>query len=151
MPSKEVSFQWRDGYIIVTGGDDELVVEASNSRVTFSLREVSVQGLFQGVREHLEGSRGERKAVYIDLAFPLKGLAEPRGVVFKNTVDTYMGSYGLSYTVIKGIGYYLTIYPPPGGLYDHAVLAEDLILLYTLARRQIYQMREDSLVKIILV
>lgn len=151
MPSKEISFQWRDGYIIVSGGEDELVVDAANSRITFSMREVSVNGLFQGVREHAEGSRGERKAVYIDLAFPLKGHGEPRGIVFKNTVDTYVGSYGLSYTVIKGIGYYLTIYPPPGSLYDHAVVAEDLVLLYALARRQIYQMREDGLVKIILV
>ncbi len=145
------SFKWGNGYIIARGIGDELVLEASNSRITLSPREVKVEGLFQGVREYYEGTRRERKTVYIDLAFKLKGVAKPESVAFAKHIDTYIGNYGISYTAIEGVGYYLTIFPPPGTLYDHAVLSDDSLVLVTLARRQLYIVKEDSARRIILV
>ena len=146
-----VSFKWPGGYLVVRSESGDLVIVASNSTIRFSPREVEVRGLFQGLREHVEGARGERKSIYIDLAFPLRGLRDPQGVAFARHVDTYSGNYGLSYTVIEGVGYYLTVYPPPGSLYDHAVVAEDRIVIVTLSRRSVYVMEEDGSRKIILV
>jgi len=147
----KISFAWLDGFIIVSAGGDELVIRAANTTITLAPREIVVEGLFEGIREKVEGRRGERKAVYVDFAFPIRGVSEPEGVVFKGPVDTYAGPYGLSYTVLPGVGHYLTIYPPGGALYDHAVLAEDFLMLYMLARRQLYVMEEGAARKIILV
>ncbi len=146
-----ISFAWRDGFIVVSGGEDELEIRAANTRIRLGLREVTVEGLFEGIRERVEGRRGENKAVYVDFAFPVRGVGEPEGVVFRRAVDTYVGGFGISYTVLEGVGYYLTVYPPSGALYDHAVLSEDFLLLFMLARRQVYMMEENSVRKIILV
>jgi len=147
----KISFAWLEGFIVVEARGEELVIRAANTTLTLAPREITVEGLFQGVREKVEGRRGERKAVYIDFAFPVKGLSRPEGVVFKGPVDTYAGPYGLSYTVLPGVGHYLTIYPPGGALYEHAVLAEDFLMLYTLARRQLYVLEEGAARKIIMV
>ncbi len=148
---RRASFKWFEGYIVVYLEGDELVVEGSNSKIKLSPREVVVKGLFQGVREYLEGARGERKTVYIDLAFPLKGLSKPWEIAFARHIDTYINNYGISYTVIEGVGHYLTIYPPPGSLYEHAVIAEDSIALLTLSRRKVYLVEEDNARRVILV
>ncbi len=149
--ARVVSFRWREGFLVAWAESGSLVVEGGNSRLRFDQREVAVEGLFQGVREHLEGRRGERKTVYIDFAFPLRGRGSPGEVVFNRHVDTYVGSYGLSYTVIEGVGYYLTIYPPVGSLYEYAVVSEDAVAIVTLSRRRVYVMEEDGARRIILV
>ena len=138
------SFRWRHGFLVVREGPEGLVVEGGNSRITFGAREVVVEGLFQGVREKEEGGRGQVKLVYIDFAFPLRGREAGEGTVFQRPVDLALGSYGVSYTPLEGVGYYLTIYPPSGALYDHAVISEDLVLLVTIRRRQVYTMVEDA-------
>ncbi len=148
---KRVSFKWRDGYVILRDDGGDLIVEGSNSVVRFSIREVSVKGLFQGIREHVEGRRGERKIVYIDFAFPLKGLENPVDIVFSRHVDTYIGSYGISYTAVEGVGFYLTIYPPPGALYENAVVYDDGIAITTLSRRHVYVMEENGIRRVIMV
>ncbi len=151
MSRRAISFAWSEGYIVLYEDSGDLVIEAYNTRLRLSEREIEVEGLFQGVREHVEGRKGEMKAVYIDFAFPVKGIESPRDVVFRGPVDTYVGRFGVSYTVLRGIGHYLTIYPPGGALYDHAVLSEDFLMLYMLARRQLYLMDEGEVKKIILV
>lgn len=147
---KRVSFKWREGYLVLTDNNGELVVEALNSTITFTVREVLVKGLFEGLREYVEGGRGEWKTVYIDLAFPLKGKPKPVDVAFARHVDTYVGGFGLSYTVIEGVGHYITVYPPPGALYDHAIIYDDGVALRTLSRRKVYILEENNTRKIIL-
>jgi len=148
---RKASFKWREGYIVVYERGGELVIEAGNTRITLSPREVVVEGLFQGVREHPEGARGERKVVYIDFAFPVKGREAPEEVVFKRQVDTYAGGYGLSYTDLGEVGHFLTIFPPPGSLWENAVLSEDSLALLLLGRRQVYVMDEGRAKRLILV
>lgn len=148
---KRVSFKWGEGYLIVYEERGDLMVEAANSRIAFSPREIRIEGLYEGMREYVEGGRGEWKIVYIDLAFPLQGVERPRDVAFSGKVDTYIGSYGLSYTSLEGVGNYLTVYPPPGSLYDHTVVYDDGIALRMLSRRKVYVMAEDNTRKIILL
>ncbi len=146
------SFKWSDcGYVAVSSSSEGLTVEGENLRVTFGLREVSVRGVYEGLREHMQDQRGTKKTVYIDLAFPIKGLREARGTVFKSQVDLSLGAFGVSYTPLEPAGTYLTIYPPPGSLYDYAVVAPDKIALFTVGRRQIYVMDEMGEKKIIMV
>lgn len=147
---ERASFKWRSGYLILEDSGGILVAEALNTTLTFSVREVVVKGLFEGLREYVEGGWGEWKTVYIDLAFPLKGKPSPLDVAFAGRVDTYIGGFGVSYTVIEGVGYYITIYPPPGALYDHAVIYDDGVALRVLSRRKLYVLEEDNARRIIL-
>ena len=144
---RRASFYWGDGYLVCSliGGD--LEVRASNSVIVFEARSVYIGGLFEKLREY-RGRQG--KSIYIDLAFPLKGV-KSEGVIYKDDVDTYIGPYGLSYTVVNGIGYYLTVYPPPGTLYEYAVLSKSTIMLRVSFRREVYMMVENSGRRIILV
>lgn len=148
---RKLSFRWREGFIHVYHGHEGLVVDASNTRITFSERQISVEGLFEGIREYPEGSRGEYKKLYIDLAFPIKGHPHAEGEVYQRSIDTHLAGYGISYTALEGVGYYLTIYPPSGSLYEHAVVADDRVLLYMLSRRQVYHMEERGRHTLILV
>lgn len=144
---KRASFYWGDGYIVcsLTGGD--LEVKASNSTIIFESRSIFVGGLFERLREY---RGGQGKNVYVDLAFPLKG-TRGEGALYRFDVDTFLGPYGLVYTSMEGLGYYLTIYPPPGSLYDYAVLSPDMLMFRTSHRREIYVLVEDNGRRIILV
>jgi len=148
---KKASFKWRDGYVIVYERSGELVIEAANTRIILSPREIVVEGLFQGVREYPEGLRGEKKVVYVDFAFPVRGKEEPQDIVFKRHVDTYIGGYGVAYTNLDQVGHYLTIFPPPGSLWENAVLSEDSLAILMLGRRQVYVMEEGEARRLILV
>jgi len=148
---RKLSFRWSEGFIHVYHGPEGLVVDAANTRIVFSERQIAVEGLFEGIREYVEGSRGEYKNLYIDLAFPIRGHPHAEGSVYQRSIDTHLAGYGLSYTALEGVGYYLTIYPPSGALYDHAVVADDRIAVHMLARRQTYLMEEGERRVIILV
>jgi hypothetical protein len=128
-----------------------LVVEGSNSRIVFGQRQVSVEGLFEKFEEYEEGERSQYKTVYINLAFPIYGRDEGRDVIFQRSADTYVGNYGISYTVLEGVGYYITIFPPGGALYEHAVISEDRVALHTHRRRKVYLMDEGERKTLILV
>ena len=148
---RRLSFRWSEGFLAVYTGPDGLIVEADNTRLVFGQRQIAIGGLFAGTREYPEGARGEYKTLYIDLAFPIRGRARGEGQVYQRSVDTHLGGYGISYTVLEGVGYYLTIYPPSGSLYEHAVIADDRVAVYMLARRQVYFMDEGDRRVIILV
>ncbi|MCE4624803.1 MAG: hypothetical protein F7C35_02930 [Desulfurococcales archaeon] len=148
---KRISFRWNEGFLIVFESVEGLVIEGSNSRIALGQRQVTVEGLFEGYREHEESPRAQYKVVYIDLAFPLKGKEVGEGVVYQTSVDTYLGGYGISYTPLEGVAFYLTIYPPSGSLYDHAVISEDRISIYTIKRRHVYLMDEGRRKTLILV
>jgi len=150
--SRVYSFKWIDGgFVAVSSSSEGLIVEGENLRVAFGLREVAVRGVYEGLREHMQDQKGTKKVVYIDLAFPIKGYREPRGTVFSSPVDLSLGAFGLSYTPLEPAGTYLTVYPPPGSLYDYAVVAVDVIALFTVGRRQIYVMEEAGERRIIMV
>ncbi len=149
---KAYSFKWSDcGFIVALSSSDGLTIEGDNIRVTFGLREIAVKGVYEGLREHLQDQRGTKKVVYLDLAFPIRGIKEPKGTVFRNPVDLSLGAYGLSYTPLEPAGSYLTVYPPPGSLYEYAVVSPDRIALFTIGRRQIYVMEENKEHKIVMV
>ncbi len=145
------SFKWGEGFIIVSLEDEDLLVKAANSTIGFSERSVFVEGLYEGIREYEESPKSQGKNLYVVLAFPLKGFPQGRGVVYQRTIDTHCGRFGLSYTVLDSVGEYLTVYPPPGSLYDYTVISKNKIYLYLLKRRRIYEMREDNVVRLILL
>lgn len=146
------SFRWVDGgYLYVYMEDDGLVVEGRNLKLVLGLREVAVKGVYEGMREHMQDQRGTKKVVYLDLAFPIKGHGEPSGVAFTSPVDLSVGPFGLSYTPLDKAGTFLTIYPPPGSLYDYAVVAPDKVAFFMLGRRKVYQLMESEEKKLILV
>jgi len=147
---KELDVAWRKGFLRLRA-DDDLVLEASNSMIMLSAREVVVEGLFMGLREYPLDRRMQRKEVYIDFAFPLQGLNEtPRSLVV-DTGDYTLGRFGVLYTVIDGVEYYITIYPPPGFLYEYATLTSERLALTMLGRRQIYLMDEGRVKRILLL
>ncbi len=147
----KISFRWREGFIVVYSSPEGLVVEAENSRLVFGQRQVSIEGLFEGIREYEEQGRAALKTVYIDLAWPLRGRAHGEGTIYQREVDTSIGGYGISYTPLDEAGYFLTIYPPSGSLYDHAVVAEDKVAIVMLKRRHIYMMEEEGRRTLIMV
>jgi hypothetical protein len=148
--ARTLELAWDGGFIIVRG-NDTLEVVAENTTIGFSEREVTVDGLFAGIREHPLDRRNQRKIVYIILAFPMKPLSGmPKSLVMSN-IDASVGRFGVSYTVIDGVQRYITIYAPPSFLYEHAVVSSDRIAITTLGRRQVYVMDEGRLKRIILV
>ncbi len=148
---RRLAFAWLGGYLEVYL-DDGLTVEASNSTIVFKQREVEVSGLYYTYREYFLSRRRERKAVYVDLAFPLKGKSgeTPQAIVLSNG-DFSIGPFGLSYTVLDGVDYYLTVHSPPGFLYDHAVVSTRNVYLAMSGRRQVYLMDEGRVKRLILV
>ncbi|MCE4611411.1 MAG: hypothetical protein F7B17_05515 [Desulfurococcales archaeon] len=152
MAARVVSFKWHDcGYAIVLSSEHGLKVEFENLKLEFSQREVSVEGVYGGLREHQLDQRGSRKVVYIDLAFQARGVKTPRGVVYQREAEMGMGAFGVVFSPLEPIGSYLTIYPPPGSLYDYATIAPDKIALFMIGRRQVYLMEEDRVRKLIFV
>ncbi len=144
---KKISFYWGDGYIVCSLVAGNLELKALNVTIVFENRSLYIEGLFERVREY-QWKRG--KNVYVDLAFPIRGV-RGEGVIYKSDVDTHIGSYGLVYTVVEGLGYYLTIYPSPGSLYDYSVVSKDRVMLRTSLRREVYLLTEDSGRRLILV
>ncbi len=150
MAARTLEVAWRDGYLRLEGNDD-LVITASNSRITLAQREVEIEGLFMGLREYPLDRRGQRKVVYIDFAFPLRGLSGQPSLLVMDSGDYSIGRFGLSYTVIDGIEYYVTVYTPPEFLYENAVLSSDRLALFMLGRRQVYLSDEGRVKRILLV
>lgn len=148
---RRMAFAWLEGYVEVYV-DEGLVVEAGNSRITLLQREVYVDGLYYGLREYFLDRRQERKGIYVEFAFPLKGKREghPQALMLGSS-EVGIGPFGVVYTVIDSIEYYLTIHPPPGFLYDYAVVTTRYLFMSTLGRRQVYVMDEGRLKKLILV
>lgn len=95
-----VSFKWLEGYVVAEATSDGVRLRFSNLILEFGLREVVVEGVFEGYREYTT-PRGDRKTVYIDFAFPARGVPEPRGGVYAGRADVPLGSYGLSYTSLE--------------------------------------------------
>jgi hypothetical protein len=145
--SRGSRFYWGEGYILCSITSGNLEVRASNTTIVFENRSLYIEGLFEKIREH---RWRQGKNIYIDLAFPIKGI-KGGGAIHKADIDTYIGSYGLAYTIIEGIGYYLTIYPPPGSLYEYATISKDMVMLRTSLRREVYLIAENSGKRIILV
>ena len=145
--NRKISFYWGDGYIVCSLVAGNLELRALNTTIVFENRSLYVEGLFEEIREY-KWRRG--KNVYVNLAFPIRGV-KSEGVAYKADVDTHLGPYGLVYTVIEGVGYYLTIYPPPGSLYEYSVVSKDRVMLRTSLRREVYLMVENSGRRVILV
>ena len=141
---RSLSFEWEKGFIRVKY-DRELIIEAENCRITLSQREIDIEGLFMNYTEHFMDKRGDKKVVYINFAFPLRGISKEKikELIISNG-DFSLGPFGISYTKLGGIGVYITFYLPPGFLYETAVLTRDKLALFTLGRRQIYVLDEGG-------
>ncbi|MEB2836124.1 MAG: hypothetical protein GSR80_000141 [Desulfurococcales archaeon] len=150
MAARVLEVAWRGGYLRLEGGDD-LVITASNSRITLAQREIVIEGLFMGLREYPLDRRGQRKVVYIDFAFPLKGLSGQPSLLIMDSGDYSVGRFGVSYTVIDGVEYYVTVYTPPEFLYENAVLSSERLAIFMLGRRQVYLSDEGKIKRILLV
>ncbi len=148
---RELSFKWNKGFIIVRYSGNNLVIEAANTQIEISDRQITIRGLYSGLREYFENPKAVTKTIYVDLAFPITGLEKSKGTVYLRQTDTYIENFGLSYTPLDEIGYFLTIYPPQGALYENIILASDMIAITTLRRRQVYIMEEGEERTIILV
>ncbi|MCE4603759.1 MAG: hypothetical protein F7B20_02190 [Aeropyrum sp.] len=147
-----VSFKWFDGgFAVISAEGGGVKIQFSNLEMVIGLREISLSGVFEKLWEHPLDKRNKSKAVYIEFAFPLKGLPRPEGVVFQDSSDTYIGAYGISYTPLNPASSYITIYPPPGALYDYLTISPDKAAMFTIFRRHVYTMREDGTVKILLL
>ncbi|MEB3816983.1 MAG: hypothetical protein LRS46_03475 [Desulfurococcales archaeon] len=147
---RRIDIAWPGGFLRLSS-NDELVIEASNTRLTLSAREVTIDKLFLGFREYPLDRRLQRKIVYIDFAFPIKGLTGSPEVLVTSSGDYSLGRFGILYTVIDGVERYVTIYVPPEFLYEHAILSSSKLALVMLGRRQVYLSSEDTLKRIILV
>ena len=147
------SFKWRGGYLVLRAREDAIVLTGGNVLLTLSPRELSIRGPVEGIREHVIkpklGNVG--KTIYIDMAFDIRGVERPEGTVFSSTCESSVGGFGVAYTIIAGLGEYLTLHPPPGSLYEAVTVAAHTITLFTLERRQVYFMEEDREKKLILV
>ena len=139
---RSLSFSWEKGFIRVRY-DKALTIKAENCRITLSQREIDIEGLFMNYTEHLIDRRGDKKVIYINFAFPLKGISKEKvkELIISNG-DFSLGPFGISYTKLGGIATYITFYMPPGFLYETAVLTRDKLALFTLGRRQIYVLDE---------
>ena len=149
--ARSLSFEWNGGFLRVRV-DEGLVIEAENTTITLMQREIDIKGLFMSYEEHLTDRRGERKVVYVNFAFPVKGFSKERvrELVLSNG-DFSVGPFGISYTKLGDIGRYLTIYTPPGFLYEVAVLTKEKLALFTIGRRQVYLLEEGRDVKKLLL
>ena len=144
--------EWSSGVLEIADEAPGLVVKGSNLTLAIGLRELSVRGPVEGFREHPLDRRGESKMLYIDLAFPVKGLEGRRGSpMYRVSADFSVGVYGVGYTRLEGVGFYLTIHPPPGALYRHIVVGEHQIAVAMIGRRQVYYMEEAGGVKKIIL
>ena len=149
--ARRLAFAWLEGYVEVYL-DEGLVVEGLNSTVEFTQREVEVRGLYYTYREYFLDRRREKKGIYIEFAFPFKGKSSgtPQALILSNG-DFSIGPFGVGYTVLDGVEYYLTVYTPPGFLYEYAVVSTRNVYLSTSGRRQVYLMDEGKVKRLILV
>ena len=146
------SFKWYDcGFAVARRSSGGVRVVFENLEAEFHQREVWVKGVYEGLREHLLDSRGARKAVYLDLAFPARGLRSPVGAVFRREAEISLGAFGIVYSPLEPSSSYLSLYPPPGSLYDQAVVSPDAIALFTIGRRHLYLLEEEGYRKVIMV
>ncbi len=146
--------EWDDGYLEVREASGILLVKGSNVKLEIYQREIVFKGPYEGFREYIIGRRGERKVVYLDMAFPVKGIRHHSGLksgIIKTTRDLSVGSFGLSYTKLDDLGSYITIYPPPGFMFDQIVISQYRIAVFTLGRRRIYMMEDSGLKRLIMV
>lgn len=148
---RRASFKWVEGFIVVGLGDYQLEIKGSNIIIVMEAREVAFKGVYRGYREHLVDSRGSRKVVYVDFAFPVKGLEKPAGPTYMRDSDTSLGPFGVSYTSLGPIGSYITIYPPPGSLYDYAVLSPLALAIFSVGRRSFYLVEEEGYRRLVMV
>ncbi len=147
----ELYVAWKHGYLAIDAGGRGLRVRGGNAILELGLREIGFQGPLEGLEEVPQDRRGESKVVYLRLAFSLRGLERPGGRVARASMDFSVGPFGVSYTVIEGVGRYLTLHPPPGALYRWVTVGEDLIAIHTIGRRQVYLMEEEGWRRLILV
>jgi len=146
------SFKWYDcGYAVAESTELGLKLLFSNLELEVGGRELNFKGVFEGVREHNIDSKGTRKVVYVDLAFPLKGLDRASGSVFYKQAEISLGAFGLIFSPLEPAGSYITIYPPPGSLYDYLVVAPDKVAIFTIGRRQVYLMEDTGGLKRIIM
>ncbi len=140
--ARSISFEWLGGLLKVRQ-EKGLVVEADNLLLEFMQREVDIKGPFMNYEEHLINKRGEKKVVYVNFAFPIRGFSREvaRDMVL-STGDFSIGPFGISYTKLGDVGKYLTIYMPPGFLYEIAILTERKLALFMIARRQVFLLEE---------
>lgn len=150
--ARELAFAWEGGFIEVSANEG-LEIRAANSTIHFYQREIVVEGLFYTHREYSSGRhRSQKKVVYVDFAFPLKGISDrkPRTLIMSQG-DFSVGAFGVSYTPIDGVEYYLTIYPPPGTKYEYAVLTTRVLAILLHPRAQVYMMDEGKVKRLIFV
>ena len=147
----EVYVAWGEGYLLLKPGGRGLQVLGENLRLDIALREIAFKAPFETLEEVPQDKRGESKIAYIRLAFPIKGFSRSRGRVLKASSDFSIGPYGVSYTLVEGVGGFITIHPPPGSLYKAITIGDDVIAVYMIGRRQVYMMEEDGERRIILV
>ena len=150
---ERLTVSWHSGYVEVHLGEEGLEISGANFAIELGAREIAFRGPFEGLRE-VEGW-GQEKIVYVDFAFTLKGFKKSGGArIVERNIDASLGAYGVSYTRLKG-GlidlFYLTIYAPPGSLYDRVVVSGDKLALFTVKRRKVYMMQEDGLRRIYMV
>lgn len=140
---ESAELEWHKGFIRVYI-DDGLRVDGSNFTILLANRETRIRGVYMGYSVYTLGRRGERKVVYVRFAFRGRGVAGSPSGLLAETGDFSVGPFGLSYTKLDGIEYYLTVYAPPGYLYEHAVLSSRMLALFMHGRRQVYEMEEDG-------
>lgn len=145
------SFRWFDGgYAVASATSEGLRLSFANSTIIATPRELVFEKLFMGVREH-SGQRREFKTIYVRLAFPLRGLDKPQGVAYQSMAELALGAYGIVYTPLDPASTALTIYPPPGALFEYIVVTPDTVAVTAIQRRRLFQMRENSEVRLILM
>jgi hypothetical protein len=148
---RSLNFEWNRGFIRVTLKRG-LYIEAENAKIELMQREVEVKGPFMNYEEHIINRRSEKKVIYVNFAFQIKGISinKAKDLILSNG-DFSMGPFGISYTKLDGLGSYLTIYTPPGFLYETAVLSKEKLALFTIGRRQVFLLDEGTGVKKILL
>ncbi|MCE4599552.1 MAG: hypothetical protein F7C81_05080 [Desulfurococcales archaeon] len=148
-----VYLEWLSGYLEVRERSGTLLFRGSNTELGIEQRELTIKGPYEDVREYIADRRGERKIVYVDLAFPIKGI-KPKtmyGVIVRASKDFNIGPFGIGYTKLENIGSYITVYPPPGFLFEQIIVSQHKIAIFTLGRRRIYVMEEGGVRRIMLV
>ena len=139
---KPLTFQWKKGFIKIKQ-DRELSVEAENSKIFFSQREIDIKGLFMSYNEYFIGRKKDRKVIYVNFAFPLKGISSKKAdELIMNNSDLSLGPFDIHYTKLEGVSEYITFYMPSGFLYEIVILTEDKMALFTIGRRQVYILDE---------
>jgi hypothetical protein len=59
--ARKISFKWDNGFLVVEESPQGIIVRASNTEIEFSLRSITVKGLYQGLREYEEAPKSQYK------------------------------------------------------------------------------------------